>query len=90
MLEQFGVDVYDFLLPELIRLCAAYLDEGLAAWHMPARELGFYRAARCLLVQGSAPVRREGELARPMALPSNQSTVDDPKMSRTRKRSFPR
>jgi uncharacterized protein len=56
LLERGGPDIYDFVLPELIRLCAAYLDEGLAAWPMPWRELGFYRAARQLLVAGSPPV----------------------------------
>jgi uncharacterized protein YbcC (UPF0753/DUF2309 family) len=56
--ESGGPDIHDFVLPELIRLCAAYLDEGLAPWPMPQRELGFYRAARRLLARGSPPVSR--------------------------------
>ncbi|BCS34860.1 hypothetical protein TBR22_A40860 [Luteitalea sp. TBR-22] len=33
----------------LIRLCAVFLDQGLAYWPMPGREDGFYRAVRRLL-----------------------------------------
>lgn len=58
LIERGGADIFDLVLPELIRLCAAYLDEGLAPWPMPQRELGFYRAARQLLAQGSPSVSR--------------------------------
>ncbi|MCA8958099.1 MAG: DUF2309 family protein, partial [Planctomycetes bacterium] len=34
--------------PVLIRLDAAFLDQGVASWHMPNRELGFLRAVRRL------------------------------------------
>lgn len=40
--------------PWLIRLAAAFLDQGLSYWPMPCRELGFYRAVRELLIQPAA------------------------------------
>jgi uncharacterized protein len=40
--------------PWLIRLAAAYLDQGLSYWPMPCRELGFYGAVRELLIQPAA------------------------------------
>lgn len=40
--------------PWLIRLSAAYLDQGLSYWPMPCRELGFYRAVRELLILPAA------------------------------------
>jgi uncharacterized protein YbcC (UPF0753/DUF2309 family) len=39
-----GEDSDALVHPLLIRLCAAYLDQGLAYWPMPDRELGLYRA----------------------------------------------
>lgn len=39
----------DDIHPWLIRLCAVYLDQGLAYWPMPGREAGFYVAVRDLL-----------------------------------------
>ncbi len=53
VLERTGIDVFDRVFPELIRLSAAYLDKGLASWSMPGREAGFYRAVRELLVRGT-------------------------------------
>ncbi|MDS4069301.1 MAG: DUF2309 domain-containing protein [Candidatus Competibacter sp.] len=43
-----GRDLFDQVRPVLIRLSAAHLDEGLAAWHPPHREEGFYAAWRRL------------------------------------------
>jgi uncharacterized protein YbcC (UPF0753/DUF2309 family) len=37
--------------PLLIRLCSVYLDQGIAYWPMPDRELGFYRSVRALFSQ---------------------------------------
>ena len=34
----------------MIGLCSAFLDEGLAAWHLPGRVLGFYESWRNLVV----------------------------------------
>ncbi len=34
----------------MIGLCSAFFDEGLAAWHLPSRTLGFYEAWRNLAV----------------------------------------
>ena len=43
LLAALGVDPDALVHPLLIRLCAAYLDQGLAPWPMPDRRLGFYR-----------------------------------------------
>ncbi|MFA7239730.1 MAG: DUF2309 domain-containing protein [Sulfuricellaceae bacterium] len=41
-----GEDLLDDVRPLLIRHLAAHLDQGLAAWHNPARPKGFYAAWR--------------------------------------------
>jgi len=39
-----GRDPADLINTQLIRLCAGYLDMGMAAWTMPGRKAGFYAA----------------------------------------------
>ncbi len=41
-----GEDIFDYLRPHLIRHLAAHLDHGLASWHNPSRDQGFYLAWR--------------------------------------------
>ncbi|MGI9075706.1 MAG: putative inorganic carbon transporter subunit DabA, partial [Gemmatimonadaceae bacterium] len=43
-----GEDVNERVNAYMIRRCAAFLDEGQAAWRMPGRALGFYDAWRSL------------------------------------------
>ena len=43
-----GTHLWDDLNDEMIKWCAAFLDEGQATWAMPARERTFYEAWRTL------------------------------------------
>jgi hypothetical protein len=43
--------VDEVIHPWLIQLCAVFLDQGIAYWPMPKRELGFYKSVRTLLSQ---------------------------------------
>lgn len=43
-----GEDLLDRIRPILIRFLGAWLDHGVAAWSMPARDSGLYRAWRKL------------------------------------------
>lgn len=45
-----GVDVDEVVNPVLIRLCGAFLDQGIAYWSMPYREEGLLSASRRLLL----------------------------------------
>lgn len=54
LLQATGEDVDDLVHPVLTRLVSAFLDQGIAYWPMPDRELGFHRAARSLFLQVGA------------------------------------
>jgi uncharacterized protein len=49
-----GVDLDEIVNPVLIRLCGAFLDQGLAYWPMPNRGEGFLKAARQVFLQPGA------------------------------------
>jgi hypothetical protein len=62
LLEITGADSDRLVHPLLIRWCAAFLDQGIAYWPMPDRELGLYRAFRKLYAsatQGPPPWMRD-------------------------------
>lgn len=50
-LARFGVNLDQVVHPPLIRLTGAYLDQGMAYWPMPLRELGLLAAARSIMTQ---------------------------------------
>ena len=43
LIATLGEDPDTLVHPLLIRLCAGYLDQGIASWSMPDRQQGFYR-----------------------------------------------
>ncbi len=54
LLQATGEDVDDLVNPLVVRLVPAFLDQGIAYWPMPDRELGLYRAMRSLFLQVGA------------------------------------
>lgn len=55
LLAATGVDTDDLVHPLLIRLCAAFIDQGIAYWPMPWRERGLLGAFRALYGQPQGP-----------------------------------
>jgi hypothetical protein len=51
LLIQRGLDLDDIVNPPLIRLVGGFLDQGIAYWPMPLRELGLLKATRSILSQ---------------------------------------
>jgi len=52
LLHETGIDLDEVVHPLLIRLCGAFLDQGMAYWPMPDRQQGFFRCVSSLLSQG--------------------------------------
>lgn len=50
-----GEDTDDLVHPVLIRMCGAFLDQGVAYWPMPGRDLGFFQAILALYAQPGGP-----------------------------------
>lgn len=53
-----GIDLALIVNPPVIRLVGAYLDQGIAYWPMPLRELGLLAASRKIMSQAGAIARR--------------------------------
>ncbi|MER6177015.1 DUF2309 domain-containing protein [Streptosporangium sp. NPDC001681] len=53
-----GADPDELVHPLMIRLCAAFLDQGVAYWPMPERERGLLGAFRRLYGRGGGPPDR--------------------------------
>lgn len=64
---------------QMIKWCAAFLDEGQAAWAMPGRERGFYRAWRELAARDWAGrllgIRRFAQQVRELPEPPEDALV---------------
>ncbi|MBM4126857.1 MAG: DUF2309 domain-containing protein, partial [Nitrospira sp.] len=55
LLDLTGLDIVEPVNRYMIKWCGAFLDQGIASWSMPYRELGFYRAWKILAV-GELPL----------------------------------
>ncbi|MGE5217116.1 MAG: DUF2309 domain-containing protein [Chloroflexota bacterium] len=53
--RMFGTQIVEQINCELIKWCAAFLDEGHATWAMPCREHGFYQAWKFLAAREWSP-----------------------------------
>ena len=55
-----GIDILDWVRPQLTRLCASAMDEGVAAWQIPGHnELGFYASWRAGMLYDANPFFHE-------------------------------
>ncbi len=55
LLEATGQDSDALVHDVLIRFCAAFTDQGLAHWHLPHRDQGFYQAFTALYREPGGP-----------------------------------
>lgn len=55
-----GKDILDNIRPQLIRLCASAMDEGVASWHLPeCSEIGLYGSWRTIAQHDAYPFLHE-------------------------------
>lgn len=55
VLATYGVDVDAWVQPLLVRLTAAFVDQGVAYWRLPGRDHGLFRAFRALYARALGP-----------------------------------
>lgn len=67
LLAALDVDAHALIHPVMIRLAAAFLDQGIAYWSLPGRERGFYRAVLDLYGAGVHGERWTADLGRVLA-----------------------
>jgi len=58
ILDLWGIDTDHLVHPLLIRVCAAFVDQGIAYWQMPGRDKGLLGVFRSLYGIGSGPSYR--------------------------------